>query len=82
MKKDSDFTIKIEGTIEIDVPDHLINILENSYRLNQYIFPSEGDELKEYKEELFDLINNSIDLNSCYFNEIEIDNVNNVEYEN
>ena len=81
MKKEIDFTIKIEGTIEIDVPDHLVNILENSYILNQYIFPSKGDELEEYKEELFDLINNSIDLNSCYFNEIEIDNVNNVKYE-
>ena len=82
MRKEIDFTIKVEGTIEIDVPEHLVEILENSYRLKQYIFPSEGDELKEYKEELFDLINNSIDLNSCYFDEIEIDNVNNVEYEN
>lgn len=81
MRKEIDFTIKIEGTIEIDIPDHLVNILENSCRLNQYIFPSEGDELREYKEELFDLINDSIDLNTCYFDEIEIDNVSDVEYE-
>ena len=46
MRKEIDFTIKVEGTIEIDVPDHLVNILEDSYRLNQYIFPSEGDELR------------------------------------
>lgn len=79
MKKEIDFSVKLEGTIEIDVPDHLVELLENSYRLPQYIFPSEEDDLRDLKEELFDLIDDSISFDSCYFDEIYIDNVTDIE---
>lgn len=83
MKKEIDFTIKVNGTVQVDVPDHLLQVLEDNNTLN-YIYKGSRyyqEGLSDLEMELYDLINDEIDFDCVGYNEIEIDDVNDVDNE-
>ena len=86
MKKRVYFTIKTNGCIDLNIPENLVETLENVDVLeylwkthSQYaIDPNKSENINE----LFDLLNDKIELSDLDWDEIEIDSVEDIDYEN
>jgi hypothetical protein len=68
MKKELLINIEAFVTVEVNIPDHLLEELEDTYRLTPYKKTSEG-----YKpDELYEIINEQISRMDLDWEEIEI----------
>ena len=75
MIKHIDLRIAADASISIDIPDHLLEILENSDTLRGWVFknhPWYKEGVTELEQELFDLINDKITIGDLNWDEIEI----------
>ena len=85
MKKRVYFTIRTNGCIHLDIPENLVETLENVDVL-EYLWKTHSQHAidpnkAENINDLFDLFNDNIELSDLDWDEIEIDNVEDIDNE-